>query len=89
MEKEVKPVEMPMVQIGKQGVTDQVMAEIKAQLRKKKILKVKTLKSARIEKDRKEIAQEVALKAGASLADVRGNTFILERKRGKGKEKKK
>jgi len=66
--------------IGKGGVTDSVVVEIRAQLKKKKVLKIRMLKSALGERDRKEIASEVAARCGASLEDVRGHTFTLKRK---------
>ncbi|RLI88147.1 MAG: RNA-binding protein [Candidatus Altiarchaeales archaeon] len=69
----------PQIQIGKSGITEPLIAEIKAQLKKRKILKVRILKSARTA-DRKEIAQEVAERAKADLLVVRGNTFTLSKR---------
>lgn len=65
--------------IGKRGLTDAVVQEIKRRLKKKKVLKVKLLRSA-VEvmgMDRRRIASEVAKAVGARLIDVRGRTFIL------------
>ncbi|MBN2252000.1 MAG: YhbY family RNA-binding protein [Candidatus Altiarchaeota archaeon] len=70
----------PLIQIGKQGVTESIIAEISAQLKRKKVLKVRMLKSALGEKDKREIAEEVAVKARAVLSDVRGNTFTLKKR---------
>jgi len=69
-----------IIQIGKNGIADSLIAEIKNQLKRKKELKVKILKSARTEKDRKDIAAEVAAKTNSRLAQVRGNTFILSKR---------
>ncbi len=68
------------IQIGKNGITDNLIIEIKNQLKKKKELKVKILKSARMEKDRKEIAAEVAERTRSRLLQLRGNVFILSKK---------
>jgi len=68
------------IQIGKNGITDNLIAEIKEQLKKKKALKVKILKTARTEKDRKEIAAEVAKRTNSNLLQLRGNVFILSKK---------
>ncbi len=66
------------IQVGKSGVTDSLIEEIKSQLGKGKRVRVKMLRSAREDRDRKEIAEEVAGKTGARLVQGRGNTFILE-----------
>ncbi len=68
-----------MIQIGKSGITDSLIHEIKIQVRRQKILKIKILKSARTT-DRDKIAKEVAEKTNSRLLDVRGNTFTLGRK---------
>ncbi len=72
--------EVYVIQIGKNGVTDQILSEIRKQLRKKKALKVRILKSALGETDKYGIAEEVSSKSGGILVDVRGNTFTLKRK---------
>ncbi|MBU4202092.1 MAG: YhbY family RNA-binding protein [Candidatus Altiarchaeales archaeon] len=68
------------IQVGKNGITDNLIAEIKEQLKKKKALKVKILKAARTEKSRKEIAAEVAQRTRSRLLQLRGNVFILSTK---------
>jgi len=67
------------VRIGKAGVSERVLSEIKRRLKEKGVIKVKMLKSAlKVEgKDRFEIAKKVAEKVGARLIEVRGRTFIL------------
>ena len=77
---ENSPADMHLIQIGKNGVTDSLISEIRKQLRKKKSDKVKILKSALGEVDKKEIASDVANRSGGILVDVRGNTFVLKRK---------
>ncbi len=67
------------IQIGKSGVTDSLIGEIKLQIRRQKTLKVRILKSARTT-DRDKIAKEVAEKTNSRLLDVRGNTFTLGKK---------
>ncbi len=67
------------VRIGKSGISENVLKEIKRRLKKKGVVKVKILKSALKveEKDRFEIAKGVAERIGAKLVEVRGRTFIL------------
>jgi len=68
------------LQLGKGGVTDSLVAEICAQLKKKKVLKVRILKSALKDKNRRDIAAEVAARCRAELEDIRGHTFTLRKK---------
>lgn len=72
--------EIPVIQLGKNGVSDSFIAELKSQLKKNKVVKVKMLKSSRGEADGREIPKEVAAKLRAELVDVRGYTFILKRR---------
>jgi RNA-binding protein len=69
----------PTVHIGKNGVTEAVLSEIERQLKDKGYVKVKIEKSVIriLERDRKEVAEEVARRLGAELIDVRGRTFVL------------
>ena len=74
----------PTVHIGKKGVTEQVVNEIKRQLKERGFVKVKIEKSVIriLELDRREVAKEVAERVGAELLEVRGRTFVLVDKRG-------
>ncbi|MCY0860448.1 MAG: YhbY family RNA-binding protein [Sulfolobaceae archaeon] len=60
--------------MGKNGVTDGVINEIKRRLKEHKVVKVKI--GIEVE-DRKKFAEEIANKVGAKLIEVRGFTFIL------------
>jgi RNA-binding protein len=80
MEKTEPVVEVMVVQLGKAGITDSFIEEVRDQVKKKKTVKVKILRSAKGEKDREEIAAEVAKRCNAVLADVRGNTFVLTKR---------
>jgi RNA-binding protein YhbY len=66
------------VQIGKRGVTDQIIEYIRERLKAAPFLKVKILRSALGEgTTAKQVATDVAGKVHAKLADVRGNMFVL------------
>ena len=80
MEKTEPVAEVMVVQLGKAGITDSFIEEVRDQVKKKKTVKVKILRSAKGEKDREEIAAEVAKRCNAVLADVRGNTFVLTKR---------
>ncbi|MEB3844230.1 MAG: YhbY family RNA-binding protein [Desulfurococcales archaeon] len=74
----------PDVIIGKKGVTEEILREIDLRLKKKKIVKVKMLKTA-IEAmggaDRRILAREIAKALNAKLVGVRGRTFVLYREK--------
>jgi RNA-binding protein len=72
--------ENPTIWIGKDGLTPQLSGEIEKQLEKKKMLKIKILKSALQQETAKDIASKAAEQAGASLVEVRGHVFILYRR---------
>jgi RNA-binding protein len=72
--------EKPTIWVGKDGLTLQLSKEIENQLEKKKMLKIKILKSALQQSTAQTVASEAAEQAGASLVEVRGHVFILYRR---------
>jgi RNA-binding protein len=70
----------PTVWIGKQGCTGTMIDEIVEQLKKRKLIKVKWLQNTEVE------PEDVALKAGATLVEVRGRTMVLQEKKKTGKK---
>jgi RNA-binding protein len=72
--------EKPTVWVGKDGLTPQLSNEIENQLEKKKMLKIKILKSALQQDTAQTIASKTAEQTGASLVEVRGHVFILYRR---------
>ncbi|ODS41845.1 MAG: hypothetical protein MSIBF_00305 [Candidatus Altiarchaeales archaeon IMC4] len=69
----------PAVMIGKNGVTETVISEIRLQIAKNRKIKVKILGSAKEGTTCKEIAEEVAGLTRTKLVDVRGNTFVISK----------
>ena len=66
------------VQIGKNGVTDELVAYIIERLKGTRFLKVKILRSALAEGvTPKDMAALVAGKVHAKVSDVRGHMFVL------------
>ena len=70
----------PVIRIGKNGLTDSVAEEIKKQLKKKGLIKVKMLKGFLGNKDRKLAAREVAEKTNSVLVDNVGFVVVLLKK---------
>jgi len=73
--------EKPTVWIGKDGTSQQILAEISRQLEKGEMAKIKILKTALEEEETKNIASKIAEKTGSTLIDIRGHTIILYKPR--------
>ena len=69
----------PVVRIGKNGLTDGMIAEIKRQVAKKRVIKVKMLRAFLAEKNRKEAASSVAAETGCELVSLIGNILVLRK----------
>jgi RNA-binding protein len=70
----------PTVWIGKQGCTETMIDEIVEQLKKRSMIKVKWLQNTEVD------PEDVAMKAGATLVEVRGRTMVLKEKKKTGKK---
>lgn len=69
-----------IVRIGKNGITDTLIEEIKKTLKMKKLIKVKFLPSFNDEQDRFEAAKLIADKTDSLLVQVIGNNVVLYKK---------
>ncbi len=74
--------EKPTIWIGKNGATEQIIAEISRQLEKRERVKIKMLKSALRNKKAEAVASKIAEQTGANLIDVRGHAIMLYKRRG-------
>ncbi|MHA1605403.1 MAG: YhbY family RNA-binding protein [Candidatus Freyarchaeota archaeon] len=66
--------------LGKRGVTEEFVEEVKKQLERKKVIKVKALKSVLTEQSFDDIASEIAVKTNSQLLETRGYTLLLVKK---------
>jgi len=64
----------PTVWIGKQGCTETLIQEIRDQLARRKIIKVKWLQNVEVD------PAGIAGRAGADLVGVRGRTLVLSKR---------
>jgi RNA-binding protein len=69
----------PILNIGKNGVSDSLIEELNKQIKANRLVKVKVLKSAEEGKDLKTIADELSQATRSTLIDVRGRTVVLYR----------
>ena len=65
----------PIFQIGKGGVSDQMVRSIQEALEARELIKVSVLNNA--QDDARTIAPELAQKTGAELVQVIGKTIVL------------
>ena len=61
--------------VGKEGVTEGVVEELRNQIKSAKLVKVRVLASSAEMK--KEMAEDLATRAQAELLEVRGNTILF------------
>ncbi len=67
------------INIGKAGVNDNVIEEIKRQLKNNEIVKLKFAKN--IAKDKDNYITEIVTKTRAKLIDVRGHVAVIYKKK--------
>lgn len=67
----------PVAMLGKEGVTDSLLASVEAVLAARELIKVKVGNNCLL--DRREAAVLLAEKTGAAVAQVLGKTFLLFR----------
>lgn len=65
------------LQLGKKGLTENFIEEVKRVLKKRKVVRIKILKSAR-EIPKEEIAKVLSQKTGAKISKIIGYIIILE-----------
>jgi len=65
----------PTVMVGKEAVTEKLVAACKEQLEIHELIKVKILESC--PQDRKDVATELAKQTDASVAQILGRTLLL------------
>jgi len=74
--------ENPTIWVGKDGLTAQSISEMKKQLEKNKMVKVRILPAAlQGDNTAQSIASKAAEQTCAALVEVRGHVFILFKKR--------
>lgn len=67
----------PRIIIGKNGVNDEVIKSIKKYIKEDDIIKIKILKTYIEGKDKKQFANDLAIKCNAQIIDLVGFTIVL------------
>ncbi|MBI2107714.1 YhbY family RNA-binding protein [Candidatus Woesearchaeota archaeon] len=71
---EGKPLE-PIIRIGKEGLNDKVIGEIMKVLKKRKLIKIRILKSSKESKG--SIIDEISEKTGSVLVEKVGSVAVI------------
>jgi RNA-binding protein len=67
---------VPTLWVGKNGVNAAIVLELQEQLKLRKMVKVRVLKTALLESSRDEIARELSQASGGQLVDLKGATAV-------------
>lgn len=70
----------PLVRIGKNGLTDNAVMQVKRLLKKRKLVKVRFLRSFLESNDRKAAAEQLARATSSELIDQVGFMVVLYRR---------
>ena len=70
----------PILRVGKEGLTENMIEEINKLIKKKSLIKIKLLKSSFDSKDKKQLIQELINKTNSELLEAVGNIVVLYRK---------
>ncbi len=70
----------PSIIIGKNGLNEESIKLIKNELKKCSLVKIKMLPTFIEEKDKKQVAKDMAEKTNLKLVELKGFTIILARK---------
>lgn len=73
--------ENPTIHVGKAGVTQGLVDEVSRQLDKRRVVKLRVLRSALAGRSVEDVAAEVAQQTESTLVEVRGHTFVLYRRK--------
>ncbi len=71
--------EKPAVRIGKEGLNAGIIEEVKRQLKRQKVIKVKFLRSVTLSKNIDELTAELATKTSSEVWGRRGFVVVLAR----------
>jgi RNA-binding protein len=71
----------PTIQVGKNGINDSLILEIKKQVKKRSIIKIKFLKNFSEVNNVKESFEYIIKKTGTFLVYSIGNTLVISKKK--------
>jgi len=69
----------PAIRIGKNGVTENIINDVKILVKKKKIVKIKVLRSALNSVTMKGIADKIVEETNLKIVQIRGHNVVISR----------
>jgi len=69
----------PAIRIGKNGVTENIINDVKILVKKKKIVKIKVLRSALNSVTMKGIADKIVKETNLKIVQIRGHNVVISR----------
>ncbi|TGC11111.1 YhbY family RNA-binding protein [Methanolobus halotolerans] len=69
----------PILNIGKNGITESVIEEVKKQVKANRLVKIKMLKTMPEGESIQDAAQKLAESTNTTLVEIRGSTVVLYR----------
>jgi len=70
----------PVIRIGKNGVTGNIINDVKNLVKKKKIVKIKVLRSALNSATMKDIADKIVEETNLKIVQLRGHSVVVRGK---------
>ena len=70
----------PAIRIGKNDVTENIINDVKMLVKKKKIVKIKVLRSALNSATMKDIADKIVKEANLKIVQIRGHSVVVRGK---------
>lgn len=67
----------PIIRIGKSGITDNIIEEIKKHLKLRHLIKIKFLKSFVDSFDKHDAAESIVKSTNAIIIERKGNTMVI------------
>lgn len=69
----------PILNVGKNGITEPLIEEVKKQVKANRLVKIKMLKTMPDGENMEEAARRLAESTGTTLVEIRGSTVVLYR----------
>ena len=70
----------PVIRVGKNGVTENIINDVKMLVKKKKIVKIKVLRSALNSATMKDIANKILKETNLRIVQLRGHSVVVRGK---------
>jgi len=67
----------PVIRVGKNGVTENIINDVKNLVKKKKIVKIKVLRSALNSATMKDIADKIVEETNLKIVQLRGHSVVV------------